>query len=514
MPEALSEAERAADSRHGEARTYSWRETPVEIEVRVPLPVGTKRSQLSITLHDEASGANLWRTEIETAGGRDEFAERAVIRVQPAFWPEPLLAGVLTGSVDPHQSSYELTSTSGNDGGDAWDCLQLVLRKAEGSGGWWGRVVEDELAHDGSVAAAQAAAAAAAGRALPSGAAELVQLMASAPDDGSLQLACASACAALADAGGMTELLAAKALSQLSASMRAHLDAPELQAAGCAVLARAPLASCSAAVARTVSESRLIPAATGAMLRWPAHPLVQLDGARALLTVAAGGEAFHSQLVEAQAVPLLCSCMVASCASSRPVCDVACEALGWLARGGRKTQLAMLQQGAPASLLAAVASTVACYEWRRRCALVVLSLAGTSDVAILKELLAAGLLPALTQLLGHAVEAADEEMAMLVGHAFGGLSWRASSASLRASIRPELVEARSAEAMVAAAEAFPARPALRIATVKLLGEVSTLQPPCNRPRSCWASRRRSPAASPPHEPSPHTSRVHLPICGR
>ena len=47
----------------GRCRTYSWSETETEVEVSVPVPTGTRRNQLSITLHDEASGANLWRAE-------------------------------------------------------------------------------------------------------------------------------------------------------------------------------------------------------------------------------------------------------------------------------------------------------------------------------------------------------------------------------------------------------------------------------------------------------------------
>ena len=127
-------------ARHGKTAHYSWVESPYQLEVRVPLPVGTKRTQLSIALRDEASGATLWRNEIETAGGeeRDRHVERARLRVHPAFWPEPLIDGHLRGALDAVESSYELVATGG---GDAWDCLVVSLRKAEEAVGWWGGVV-------------------------------------------------------------------------------------------------------------------------------------------------------------------------------------------------------------------------------------------------------------------------------------------------------------------------------------------------------------------------------------
>ena len=73
-------------------------------------------------------------------------------------------------------------------------------------------------------------------------AARLVQRMAASADDAAKQRRCAQACATLADTGGAAALLAAKALAQLAIAMRAHSGQPELQACGCAVLARMPLA--------------------------------------------------------------------------------------------------------------------------------------------------------------------------------------------------------------------------------------------------------------------------------
>ena len=127
---------------------YTYTETPTDLELRVPLPTGTRRNQLSITLHDEASGSNLWRAEIETAGGEERHVPRARLRVRPAFWPEPLLDGVLRGSVDARESSYQLSASGG---GDMWDCLVVSLRKAPGAEGLWNGVVEGDDAASGGV---------------------------------------------------------------------------------------------------------------------------------------------------------------------------------------------------------------------------------------------------------------------------------------------------------------------------------------------------------------------------
>ena len=124
--------------------TYTFNETEADLELHIPLPTGTRRNQLSITLHDEASGANLWRAEIETAGGEERHAPRARLRVVPSFWPEPLLDGVLRGAVDARESSYQLTASGG---GDAWDSLVVTFRKAPDAEGLWHGVVEGDDAH-------------------------------------------------------------------------------------------------------------------------------------------------------------------------------------------------------------------------------------------------------------------------------------------------------------------------------------------------------------------------------
>ena len=95
-------------------------------------PLGTKRNQVSIALLDDDSGTNLWRAEVETAGGGKEQAiALAPPRVAPVFWPEPLVDGLLMGAIDARESSYELVAS---DGGNAWDSLHVSIRKAAGNG--------------------------------------------------------------------------------------------------------------------------------------------------------------------------------------------------------------------------------------------------------------------------------------------------------------------------------------------------------------------------------------------
>ena len=129
----------------GHTAHYAWTETVNELEVRLPVPIGTKRSQLQISLHDGASGINLWRTEVETVGGAtDNHTKHTMLSVRPVFWPEPLIDGSLCGVVDARESSYQLVAASG---GDAWDLLIVSLRKADQTDdGWWGGVVHGEAA--------------------------------------------------------------------------------------------------------------------------------------------------------------------------------------------------------------------------------------------------------------------------------------------------------------------------------------------------------------------------------
>ena len=454
----------ATHTRTGCTKRYTWSETVHEIELRLPLPVGTKRSQLAITLHDDASGANLWRTEIETTGGRESYAERALLRVRPAFWPDPLVDGVLRGAVDPRESSYQLVATGGSD---AWDCLVISLRKAESAKGWWGGVVHDEAPAD----ADWPAAAAAAGGDLPRDAARLVQLMATSLDNAELACRCAEALAALADAGRSAELLAAKALAQLTRTMRTHPGLAALQAAGCAVLASAPMCvDAPAGTIEAVLTSQLLGAALSAVLRHPASPLVQLHGAHAMLNTARGGEALATALLKGEGGALLAAMLQ----QPAPVCDTACAALGSLARLGPKAEAALVHQGAAAALISAAAASPRGAQWRARCASVIFSLCEATDAMLLRALLAAGLVPTLVALC--AADDADERTRVRSAHALGALSWRGSSSVLRQQVKQALRMARASRALVLACDAHPRRLALRTGCMLLLGELSAPAP--------------------------------------
>jgi hypothetical protein len=454
----------ATHTRTGRTKRYTWSETVHEIELRLPLPVGTKRSQLAITLHDDASGANLWRTEIETTGGRENYAERALLRVRPAFWPDPLVDGVVRGAVDPLESSYQLVATGGSD---AWDCLVISLRKAESAKGWWGGVVHDEAPAD----AEWPAAAAAGGGDLPRDAARLVQLMATSLDNAELACRCAEALAALADAGRSAELLAAKALAQLTSTMRAQPGLAALQAAGCAVLARAPMSvDAPPGTTEAVLTSQLLGAALSAVLRHPASPLVQLHGAHAMLNTARGGEALATALLKGEGGALLAAMLQ----QPAPVCDTACAALGSLARLGPKAVAALVHQGAAAALISAAASSPRGAQWRARCASVVFGLCEATDAMVLRALLAAGLVPTLVALC--AADDADERTRVRAAHAIGALSWRGSSSVLRQQVKLALRTARASRALVLACGAHPRRLALRVGCMLLLGELSAPAP--------------------------------------
>ena len=375
--------------------TYTFSETETDLELRIPLPTGTRRNQLSITLHDEASGANLWRSEIETAGGEERHAPRARLQVRPAFWPEPLLDGVLRGSVDARESSYQLTASGG---GDAWDSLVVSLRKAPGAEGLWNGVVEGEEDHalDDEDPFGGGAAPADGEQPLPDNAARLVQRMAAGRDDARLQRRCAQACATLADGGRMHELLQAKALAQLAIGMRAHPADPEVQAFGCAVLARTTAdADAPVATVEAVVNSLLIQASTAAILRHPAHGLVQLHGSRALLRCAQSCDQVMAVLLQSEGVALMTGLLQ----QPSPACDAACTALELVGQSGPKGVVALLQQGAAPALLAAVASPKSSRAWRRQCVKAVLPIAESADNNLLKSALASGLLPALRSML-------------------------------------------------------------------------------------------------------------------
>ena len=283
--------EAGAKVREGKGDRYTWRETLGEVEIIVPLPVNTKRAELQVVLLDAATGENLWRTQIETQGGEERFAEGATLRVWPTFWPEPAIEGVLRGSVDAEASSYQMVASSGG----AWDSLLISLRKAKAAEVWWGGVVRGEAAPGG-----------ASERATPPGgdAASFVMRMAADVRSAAAQEAGALGCVALALDGRAAELVGAKALAQVATAMEAHPEAAELQRAGCALLAAAPM-DVNAATTAAVVTSRLLAACVGALWRAPADERLQLQGARALLNFLSGGDDCRRAVLEAEGVALL-----------------------------------------------------------------------------------------------------------------------------------------------------------------------------------------------------------------
>ena len=72
---------------------YAWRETPSDLEVRVPVPPGTKRSELNVALEDH-HGRNVWRNEHETSGGAEVVAAE-----------NPATTAAVTCSAGPSSSS-------------------------------------------------------------------------------------------------------------------------------------------------------------------------------------------------------------------------------------------------------------------------------------------------------------------------------------------------------------------------------------------------------------------------
>lgn len=451
----------------GHTAHYAWTETVNELEVRLPVPIGTKRSQLQISLHDGASGINLWRTEVETVGGAtDNHTKHTMLSVRPVFWPEPLIDGSLCGVVDARESSYQLVAASG---GDAWDLLIVSLRKADQTDdGWWGGVVHGEAA-DGTHS--NPAVAGSTGLdTLPCDTARLVQLLAaSLNDDGVVTTRCAMALASRAEAGRSSELFACNAFGQLSAAMRDHPALAELQAAGCAVLARAPVsADAPTATTDVMFASQLLDVSVAAVLRHPASELVQLHGARALLAVAIGSEVLASALLNAEGGALLASMLQ----QPAPVCDAACAALAALARQGPKAQAGLVHQGAAAAVVCAAASGKRGLSWRRQCASVIVRLAECADVSLLRVLLASGLISALVSLCGCAE--ADQATQVLAAHALGALSWRGVSKELRQPVKEQLISAKAASALIGAAEAYPRCAALRVACLRVLAAVTAL----------------------------------------
>lgn len=355
------------------AERYTWQETLREVTIRVPLPLGTKRSQLQIVLLDAATGANLFLAEVETAGGKERVAERALLRVRPVFWPEPLFEGVLCGAVDPGESSYEMEASGG---GDTWDSLVVSLRKARGAECMWGSVVLADVSGAAPLAHAVASGASDADEA----AAAVMKL--GAAGGASAKEACALRCVQLASHGAVAEVVEAKALPQVAVAMAAHPDATTLLAAGCALLAAVPFPANEATTA-AVLGSGLPVEALAAVRRHPTVGPLQLQGARAIASLANGGAECQAALLASGGVRALASML----ASPPPTRDLACEALRTLARGGHKARAAVVAQGAAATLVDAIGSASSDDGWRRRCLLVVHSLVLAGDVEALKALL-------------------------------------------------------------------------------------------------------------------------------
>ena len=140
-----------------------------------------------------------------------------------------------------------------------------------------------------------------------------------------------------------------------------------------------------------------------------------------------------------------------------------------LAGAGRAGQLAILQQGGAAAMLAAMAAPAEPASWRRRCLLVVHSLLGVGDVEMLKSLLAAGLLHVLLALASDL--RSDRPLQLLVLHQLGALTWRCNSSALRASLTAELKTSGAAQSLIEAARAHPGCVALRVGAIKMLLEV-------------------------------------------
>ncbi|KAL1529832.1 hypothetical protein AB1Y20_000764 [Prymnesium parvum] len=434
----------------GATERYSWRETSTELELSVPLPLNTKRSQLQVTLLDAASGENLWATRIETAGGAPRLAENAVLRVRPMFLPEAVVDGVLRGVVDVEASSYEMVSTTG---GGAWDGLVITLRKPAG-GGWWEGVVKGEGGGGGGGASARAA-----------DPASLVLRMMAHAQSAAVQVECALGCVAQAAEGKAAELVSAKALAQVATAMAQHPEERLLQLAGCALLAAAPMSTNGATTAAVV-ESRLLGACVKAMWRTPNDEALHVQGARALLRFVEGGKECVAEVVAAEGVSLATGML----RLPSPARDLACEVLRRLATSGRPCQLALVQQGGAASLLQSVASEAEPASWRVRCLLVLHSLLMGGDVDVIKWLLSSGLLRVLLSL-GAALRS-ERNVQLLIMHQLGALTWRSNSASLRASLTADLKNAGAAQALIAASRAHPECEALRVASVKMLLEVS------------------------------------------
>ena len=317
-------------------------ETSTEVEYRVRVPTGTRRVEIAFALLD-STGSNLWRNEWSdyAAGGEARSIAGATLRVQPTFWSTPLLEGVLKGSVDPRECTFEVAAS---EGGETF--VHISLAKSEPSA--WGALLLD-------------APDALSGRETPSRAAttaqELVETMALQLSELPAQLQCARRCCELARrSGGAMQLVAAKALPQVAEAMRQHASSAEMQALGCAVLAALPI-GLNALCQQAVHDSRLLSEAVAALGErgHASHGATRLHGVQALLAFAQAGGGAIDALVAADAVAPLAAAL---CAEGEPAPsfpppptrELALEALSLLARGNAAAQRAVARHGARALL--------------------------------------------------------------------------------------------------------------------------------------------------------------------
>ena len=97
--------------------------------------------------------------------------------------------------------------------------------------------------------------------------------------------------------------------------------------------------------------------------RAPQHAPLQLLGTQALLGIAAAGGGGLDALVASGAL----ACLVTSLALRPPVCELACQTLTLLARGGAKVQRGLLRSGAARALLEGASHAAGRAAWRLRC---------------------------------------------------------------------------------------------------------------------------------------------------
>ncbi|KAL3928886.1 MAG: hypothetical protein SGPRY_002198 [Prymnesium sp.] len=156
-----------------------------------------------------------------------------------------------------------------------------------------------------------------------------------------------------------------------------------------------------------------------------------LQGARALLHVARGGEESMAALLRLGGVGLAARML----SLPPPTRDLAGEVVREAAEMGREGQIALLPEGGEA-LLRAVGSGVESGSWKGRCLLLLLSLLKGGDVEIMKRLLAAGLVEAVLSLSRKVLS--ERSVQLITVQLLGEITWRSPSSSLRASLRPKL----------------------------------------------------------------------------